>query len=946
MSTITKLKKWGPLFTTQFLGVLNDNLLKNLVCFIAIAWVSDPEDQTKILSLAGALLVLPFIFVSQYAGKLASMFEKTKILKWAKLMEIPIMLVGSAGFFFENLIISMSAIFLMGLQSALYSPSKYGLIRDVEGVKGVSFGNGVMELLSFVGILIGTTLAGLLSDLDHNQVSIIIVLLLSISVIGWFSSTMVKIEESDTEEGTQGGNPLSFLIENYKFAKEIKGLNYTVLGLASFWLVGSLLYFNILKYGPETYGYNNTETALLMAFVAIGIGLGCFVSGLFSKNRVELGLVPIGGIGLTISIFIICFIDISSVGFIACLMSGSFFSGFFKIPLSSWIQERVEGRKLGDILAYNNMVVSTFIVLSSIIFLIIEPMFGTQGVWLFMLATCLVMTTITVWHIPQLFARFVAYLLINTIYKINTSGLENVPRQSGALVVSNHLSLLDGAIVAATIPRAVRFVILKDVYNFWLLNWFFKRMNLIPVAHGGGKEGLEAFNKRCQEEINKGHIVCIFAEGQLSRVGNLMGFKKGIEHIGKGIDAPIIPFHMDNLEDAGLVYNVEKGKLSKPNIMNFKRLVTINIGSPLDSKTPSRIAREKVLELANLGMRNRIKEKTTISSLCLDQLKKNRTLFKDGNLTINSDQFQVRIKQYIKYTKEHFNKKDKICFQVDRCSDSYALFIALNHLNYTVHFVESLDTKNLDVFYKIIDCDYLENTINKVIQNNTDYYNLNYNKKSVGMHDSIAINVLNEGKTYTFTNEDIISNVLGLTQVFPIKKKKEICSLIPSNSVLDYTLFLFGLINNNIISFAPHESTEIMIGSSSKIEEELANNKHGSIETVIVNHEPLSDNLNKLIEKNKLELYQSIATPLFGVICINTPDYLGNDLVGRSFQQKGQLEAFHGRQVPGTAIRVIDEHGDSIIDKNEGQLQVKKDDQWIDTNLLANMNDEGFVQAT
>jgi len=382
--------KWLPLFSTNFLGVLNDNFLKNLVCFIGVLWMAK-ENESLVVMIASAMLVIPYLFFSPLAGRLAKTHNKKTVVVWAKFAEMPIMIMAVIGFYTESIYVVMAAIFFMGLQSALYSPSKYGLIRDVDGTKGISFGTGSMEMLTFAGVLLGTFLATVISD--HYNLLYLSVILIVLAVLGWISSVKIRVNESKTIENcTDTVNPIKFFKESFLWAKKLKDLNYVVLGLSFFWLIGSLLQMNLIVHCPKTLGMTNTQTGFVMSAAAIGIGLGCYLAGVISKSKVNLGLVPIGGIGMSIFLTIIYFAQPTGIVFAIMIFFTALFSGFYKVPLNAWIQEKVEGRKLGDMLAYTNLSVFSSILISAGIFGFLETTFNTNAIFLAILAFTIVIS--------------------------------------------------------------------------------------------------------------------------------------------------------------------------------------------------------------------------------------------------------------------------------------------------------------------------------------------------------------------------------------------------------------------------------------------------------------------------------------------------------------------------------------------------------------------------
>lgn len=397
---------WLPLFITNFLGVLNDNYLKYLVFFISTTWMMKDQESIVIM-LASALFVLPYIAFSPIAGKLARDHAKAKIIQRAKLYEIPIMAIASLGFILQNVTITMFAIFLMGLQSCLFSPAKYGIIRDIGGKEGIPFGTGAMEMLTFMGVLIGTYIAGVTSDisliesLSPYRTLIVCAALIFFAVIGWLFSLKITPKETvpdDEDETTL--NPILFLIRSYKWSKQIKGLNIVIIGLATFWAIGSLLQMNITVHCRNVLQLSDTATSTIMALVAIGIGAGCYLTGVISNKKLKMFLVPIGGVGMLVCVSTIFIVNPSTIFFTVLIVLTAFFAGIFKIPLNSFIQDRVHGRKLGLILAYNNLMLFTFILLSAGIFGLVETMANSLMVFGAVAVITLVITVVAWLRIP------------------------------------------------------------------------------------------------------------------------------------------------------------------------------------------------------------------------------------------------------------------------------------------------------------------------------------------------------------------------------------------------------------------------------------------------------------------------------------------------------------------------------------------------------------------
>ena len=347
-----------------------------------------------VVTLASAALVIPYLLFSPLAGRLAKIYKKRKIVVWAKFAEMLIMVVAAAGFLTHSTGLVLSSILLMGLQSALFSPSKYGLIRDIGGEEGISYGSGAMEMFAFVGILTGTLMAAFLSE--SVTIPVLCVILFGVALFGWLSSLTIRANESEPmKESHETLNPVKFVKDMFVRALAFKGLNLVVVGLATFWFIGSMIQMVLIVYCRSDLGMNDSETGIVMSLAAVGIGAGCYLAGVLSRRDVELGLVPYGGIttGLT---------------FLA-----AFFSGMFKVPLDAWIQANVKGRELGDMLAYSNLITFLFMLMASGCFGGMTMFFDTKYVFIFLAVLTFAITIILFSCVEEVRVRFKKFRLKN-----------------------------------------------------------------------------------------------------------------------------------------------------------------------------------------------------------------------------------------------------------------------------------------------------------------------------------------------------------------------------------------------------------------------------------------------------------------------------------------------------------------------------------------------------
>ena len=375
--------KWFKLFLLNFVGVLNDNFMKHCIIFVSVGWVM-PEwmTQSQLISAVSAALVLPYLLLSPYSGKIAERFQKLNIVRMMKLLELPIVVLAGVGFWIESVWIVLFAVLLMGTQSCLYSPAKYGLIRDVEGEKGVAFGSGMFEMMAFLGILIGTVLAAYLSD--HYAWWIVAIIMIVLAIIGFILSKVLDIvetqyfassQEQNSEAQNQASlhvlNPIRFLIDSYKFASQYKGLNRAIYGASLLWLLGGLLQMNVVLHCTRTLGMSNTASSIILSMAAVGIAIGCSVAGKLIENRNKQNFIIGGLIGVALALIIVLIFKPErwALGVLIFLIAVS--GGMFQVPCLAIVQSANIGRKLGSVLAYLNLLTFIFVLIGTVIFSII-----------------------------------------------------------------------------------------------------------------------------------------------------------------------------------------------------------------------------------------------------------------------------------------------------------------------------------------------------------------------------------------------------------------------------------------------------------------------------------------------------------------------------------------------------------------------------------------------
>ncbi len=360
--------KWTPLFFSNFLGIFNDNFLKNCIIFIGIGWAMPSWlNQSQLISIVSASLVVPYLFLSPFGGRLAVIYSKKTVFRFFKLLEIPIMTLAVVAFYFHWVILAVFTVLLMGIQSCLYSPSKYSLIRDIGGEEGVSFGSGVFEMMAFLGILTATVVASAVSD--HYNQWIVYSIFLGLALLGYFVTRMIQAQElPENKEGKMTINPFLFLVDSFRFARQHPDVNTAVFGASAFWLIGGMLQMNLVIHSKHVYNASNTTTGIVMAFAAIGIALGTWFAGKISGKTVKKGFILIGILSMSFLFGILTFFHIPFWLYVFCVFTAAFSGGFFQIPNLSMLQNANLGRKLGDMIGYLNLVTFIFVLIGTFFF--------------------------------------------------------------------------------------------------------------------------------------------------------------------------------------------------------------------------------------------------------------------------------------------------------------------------------------------------------------------------------------------------------------------------------------------------------------------------------------------------------------------------------------------------------------------------------------------------
>ncbi len=567
--SLLRQRRFAPYFLTQFLGAFNDNVFKNAL-IILIAFKLADKHTDLLTNLSAAMFILPFFLFSASAGQLADKFEKSRFIRWIKIAEVIIMSLGAVGFYLNNLTLLISALFLMGTQSAVFGPIKYGILPQHLKSTELVAGNGLVQMGTFLAILIGTITGGLLIGLENTVIlSSVIVLAAGLGIIcSWYIPHTPAVDP-DLRINL---NPFSETMRNLKFAFRNRPLFLSMLGISWFWFLGTAYLTQLPNFTRLSLGGNEQVVTLLLTIFSIGIGAGSLLCDRLSGKRVEIGLVPFGSIGLTLFGLDLFFAhqgvaaSRNIAGFlfqwgswrvlVDMLMIGVF-GGFYIVPLYAQIQQQSERSHLSRMIAANNVLNALLMVISSVVAML---MLGVAGLSIpqFFLLTALLNAMVAIYIyslVPEFLMRFIVWMLIHTFYRVKQD-IRHIPDEGAALLVCNHVSYVDVLILTACCPRPIRFVMDDNIFRLPILNFVFRTAKVIPIAGGRGNIAVlrKAFDQ-ISEALKSGELVCFFPEGKLTEDGEIHCFLPGFERIVARDSAPVIPLALRGLWNSIFSHN-------------------------------------------------------------------------------------------------------------------------------------------------------------------------------------------------------------------------------------------------------------------------------------------------------------------------------------------------------------------------------------------------------
>lgn len=615
--TLLGKRRFAPFFTTQALGAFNDNAFRQgMVVLIGFHLGFNIDAVSFYSMIAPAIFILPFFLFSASAGQIAEKFEKTRLIRYVKLFEIGAMLLATYAFHAHQIWLLFVVLFLMGLHSTVFGPIKYAILPQALKPDELVGGNGLVEMGTSMAVLIGMMAGGSLIAIEGYGETAASILVVGIAVIGYLVARSIPPAPATAPDLKFNWNPASETLRVMRYVVKDRTIFNAILGISWFWFFGTVFTAQLPAYTQTYLGGGEGVLNLTLALFSVGVGIGSLLCERLSGHKVEIGLVPFGSIGMTVFAVDLYFarphlasehglgagqflMAAGSLHIVIDLILIGLFAGLFIVPLFALVQSRTERSELSRVIAGNNILNALFMVVSAGLGLGLT----TLGLSIPQIFLCVAVLNAAVaiyiyTLVPEFLMRFLSWILINTLYRIRTEGLDNIPEQGPALIVCNHVSYLDALIVGGSVRRPSRFVMYYKIFNIPVMSFIFRTAKAIPIA--SGKED-PALLEKAFEEIDRalaeGEIVCIYPEGGLTADGEIGTFRPGVERILARRQVPVIPMAI-----RGLWGSIFSRRDSAPGRMRLPRRfwsrIVLAVGEPVSATEASAaLLEQRVREL-------------------------------------------------------------------------------------------------------------------------------------------------------------------------------------------------------------------------------------------------------------------------------------------------------------------------------------------------------------
>ncbi|MFO0722975.1 MAG: MFS transporter [Myxococcota bacterium] len=595
-------RRFWPLFVAQFLGAMNDNLLKNaLVILITYrSMVLFGLGSASLVALASGLFILPFFLFSGSAGQLSDKYPKGAFLRRVKGAEIVFMGIAAVGFVRESPALLLLALFLMGIQAAFFGPGKYSILPELlGGAEGqedrVLAGNALLEMGTFVAILLGTLGGGVL--VAEGQLTVVAVSIVVLAIAGYAASFFIPALPGAAPDLVIAKNPLTPAIDTFRATRQLRPVYLSILGISWFWFLGASFLTLIPTYTKDVLFGSEQVVTLFLSVFCVGIAVGSVLSERMSGRQLELGLVPFGSIGMTLFTLDLGLIGDGGRGnlhqllgivefwrspggahILIDLLGIAIFSGFYTVPLYTMIQERTPKESRSRVVAGNNILNALFMVASAgMLFGFASAGLKAPSIYVVLGLMNAAVALFIYDTIPEFWLRFLIWMLSKVMYRTKLLGSEHIPKTGAVVLVANHVTFVDWMFMAAACPRPARFVMYHAYFKMPVIGRLFRDAKVIPIAPAHeDQDTMEAAFDRIAAELAEGEVVVIFPEGKITKTGEMNPFRTGIERIIARTPVPVIPVALVGLW--GSFFSKNQGRLPG---RGLRSKVELRVGTPI-----------------------------------------------------------------------------------------------------------------------------------------------------------------------------------------------------------------------------------------------------------------------------------------------------------------------------------------------------------------------------
>lgn len=1005
---LLRKKGFVPYLISEFLSAFSDNIFKFFLMFMITGTFSDVETIREYNSLIGIIFVLPYLLFLGYSGYLSDRFSKRNIFMYVKLAEVFITTLILFAFIWGNLEFLLVCLFLMMTRACIFFPAKVGLLPELLNKRYLTLANSLLWMSIFIAAIVGALLGGIFYQLYADKKWFVGVILIGVGLVGYLNSLRIPKLEYVPLDKPFPINPWRDIWDSAKTIYRRKAIAVAILGIGWFWFLGALVQTILPLYGKEILHVSETQTALLQGFVGFGIAVGCVVAGWWSKDTYEPGLIPFGSIGIAIGTLWAAFSGDSYIQTAFGLSITGFSAGLFIIPIYTFLHQRAKGNERGRIFATANYVDTLGMLLAAFAYYIfgatifrlpedkILAVFGlvTVGITIYALKT-----------LPIFFFRVFNFLITRISYRIKVFGLENIPEKGGVILVPNHVTYIDGLLIwSACRKRNISFMIYHKMYNLALFSWLFKILKYIPVYEGKRvKESLDV----AKEHVKKGGTICIFPEGELTRTGSMLPFRRGVEKLIEGVSSknvPIIPVYIDQVW--GSIFSYERGKVFFKIPHEVPAKISITFGQPLPAGTTSQEIRKAV---TGLGYKSVQQRKSKHDILPVEVLKIAKKRWFSSMVTmpqmkpVSYGKLIVSALKFIEVLMHKFKPTSKTIAILGQPSFFNVVSnLALMFMNKTVvNLSSTLSEKELESTLKALNVDEVLVYGASAFKVNIPVHTITAEDLHVNVFRSFAISSMVLFSPSKFFVKRLLGNKAGPDDVAMIvcddlKKPTHITHYNILSNAEAFAQLLFMRHNDWILSEASYQTSVGVIGqlwysllnavgmACTNVEPDRlqvptinALMKQYKVTLLIANSDFYRRILNsgqsltfpdvrfavavgaarddsiykEFEEKIQVELFEGLGVPeLPLVISLNHYNYISG-----SVKQLGTKKGSFGKPLPGMQTQIVNPETQEVLGANEeGILMVKgpnipanveTQDGWINTRHRAYMDEEGFLHV-